>query len=353
MITNFIILLATSHVSLSLPRFEVYWESQFSYAYNDDEQHNPWYIDLDAVAVGPAGDFLGPNVVTVHAADFCIEGCQENYPDEFCSKYPPEGIPAKPRTVDDWGTKFDLTSNMMQKGIAKIHELGGKVNLAYGGQYQEERRYGISAENGGGSRNIPEDRVSADKLAKRIAKNLADWDLDGVDFYFDGPTESQFWNPPENTWDCCVYPGNSALYHLAVIKTLRMILPQEKTISYTTTHDVSFTCEDILTCSTIMNTVITAGHHYLDWISFKASSALADKTLNDMVDLGIPLSKVGAVLYPTGNPTHDWPTDEQVASWAETIKTRELAGLSLFSINKENNQFHGKYVTKVAELLYM
>ena len=30
--------------SLSLPRFEVYWESQFSYSLNDDESHNPWYI---------------------------------------------------------------------------------------------------------------------------------------------------------------------------------------------------------------------------------------------------------------------------------------------------------------------
>ena len=48
-------------------------------------------------------------MVTVMGADFCVEGadiyvkqlfflvegCQENYPDEFCSKYPPEGIPVK------------------------------------------------------------------------------------------------------------------------------------------------------------------------------------------------------------------------------------------------------------------
>ena len=53
----------------------------------------------------------------IHAADYCTNGCQENYPDEFCSKYPPEGIPAKPRTIDDWGTNFNITSNMMQKGM--------------------------------------------------------------------------------------------------------------------------------------------------------------------------------------------------------------------------------------------
>ena len=59
-----------------------------------------------------------------------------------------------------------LISDFIILGIDKIHELGGKVNLAYGGQYQQERRYGISAENGGGDRNIAEDKVSADQLAK-------------------------------------------------------------------------------------------------------------------------------------------------------------------------------------------
>ena len=104
---------------------------------------------------------------------------------------------------------------------------------------------------------------------RRISKNVADWNLDGVDFYFDGPQEGQFWVPPSD-YECCVYPGNSALYHLAVIKSLRMkYLPSSKTISYTTTHDVTFKCEDYFTCSTIMNTVITAAHPYLDWISFK------------------------------------------------------------------------------------
>ena len=43
-------------------------------------------------------------------------GCQENYPDEYCSQYPPEGIPAKPRSIADWGTNFNITSNMMKKG---------------------------------------------------------------------------------------------------------------------------------------------------------------------------------------------------------------------------------------------
>ena len=109
-------------------------------------------------------------------------------------------------------------------------------------------------------------------LLRRISKNVADWNLDGVDFYFDGPQEGQFWVPPSDN-ECCVYPGNSALYHLAVITNVRKYLPSSKTISYTTAHDVDFKCEifseNYYDCSSIMKAVILAAHPYLDWISFK------------------------------------------------------------------------------------
>ena len=69
-------LLASS--CLAVPRFEAYWESEASFLYNDDELHNPWYIDLGAIDVGGPGYIGGPNTVTIHAADYCVEGCQEN-----------------------------------------------------------------------------------------------------------------------------------------------------------------------------------------------------------------------------------------------------------------------------------
>ena len=47
------------------------------------------------INAGPLGYLDGPNVVTIGFADQCVQGCQEEYPDEFCSKYPPEGIPAR------------------------------------------------------------------------------------------------------------------------------------------------------------------------------------------------------------------------------------------------------------------
>ena len=44
-----LILLASS--TTALPQFEAYWESQESYLFNEDEQHNPWYIDLGKAVV--------------------------------------------------------------------------------------------------------------------------------------------------------------------------------------------------------------------------------------------------------------------------------------------------------------
>ena len=193
------LLLLLAAPCLSVPRFEVYWESEGSFLYNDDEFPNPWYIDLGDISVGPPGYIGGPNVVTIHSADYCTFGCQENWPDEFCSKYPPEGVPAKPRTVDDWGTKFNITANMMRDGIDKIHAAGGKVNLAYGGRRMDRdadhdgylgQFFGISAEIGGGSSTYYEDGPQAMALAERIVKNVEDWYLDGVDFFFTGPQNS-------------------------------------------------------------------------------------------------------------------------------------------------------------------
>ena len=90
--------------------------------------------------------------------------------------------------------------------------MNGRLNLAYGGCH------GISAESGGGSRHIAEDRVSAYALAQRIAKNVFDWELDGVDFYYNGNQELQYWVPPgEETFN---FAGTSPGYHISVIENL-------------------------------------------------------------------------------------------------------------------------------------
>jgi hypothetical protein len=63
---------------------------------------------------------------------------------------------------------------------------------------------------------------------------------------------------------------------------------------------------------------------------------------------GVPLSKIGAMLYSS----FDHYSEEQIAEWAYKIKTEGLAGFSLFSINMENGYFQGSYAKMVAEFLY-
>ena len=90
-------------------------------------------------------------MVTIDSADYCVFLCQEHFQDEFCSKYPPEGVPNKPRVVDDWGTKYNITANLITEGVRSIHEKGGKVTLAYGGTLETDgKRSGITAMGGRG-----------------------------------------------------------------------------------------------------------------------------------------------------------------------------------------------------------
>ena len=70
--------------------------------------------------------------MTIGSADFCVDGCHEDFPDKFCSKYPPEGVPNKPRDVDDWGTKYNITGDLVAEDIKSIHErVEGTFILSY------------------------------------------------------------------------------------------------------------------------------------------------------------------------------------------------------------------------------
>ena len=66
-------------VNIYFKRLEAFWDSDYSWLYNDDEIHNPWYIDLGntvlvfyfpaqlpgALDVGGPGYLGGANVVTI------------------------------------------------------------------------------------------------------------------------------------------------------------------------------------------------------------------------------------------------------------------------------------------------
>ena len=72
-----------------------------------------------------------------------------------------------------------------------------------------------------------------------------------------------------------------------------------------------------------------------------------------MASIGIPLSKIGAIFVTEGDYEAEWPSTEALIEAVNTIKARGLAGLSLFSINSENNRFLGEFAKMVAELLYL
>jgi len=320
----------------ALPQFEVYWESQYSYDNNNDEQHNPWYIDLGNINSGSQGNLQGPNIVTIAFADVCAANCQEDYPDEFCSKYPPEGIPHRPRTVDDWGTKFNITSEMMTKGIAELKSRGTEVHLSYGIK-------GLKPLGGGGEYTAAEDSIQAERLVKRIAKNVADWGFEGVDIYTVANSEGLY-----------TYHGLSASFHYYVFKKLRRALPREVTISYTLGDapraDPNFDWNPV-------EEVVASAHRYLDYVNVhcpvNSMDLGLDETIEYLVSLGVPTYKIGWLMVHGfyGSSFIDrW--EEMMPVLVDSIRNRGLRGLSLFSVNMEI-RFHGEFLQKTAEYMYL
>ena len=86
----------------------------------------------------------------------------------------------------------------------------------------------------------------------------------------------------------------------------------------------------------------------LQILPLQAESVFDEENLIMLARHGVPLSKIGAMLYSS----FDHYSEEQIAEWAHKIKTEGLAGFSLFSINMENGQFHGTFAKMVAEFLY-
>jgi len=324
-------------LAAALPRFEVHWESEKSYE-DVDPLVSPWHIKLGDINVGPPGYLGGPSVVTIDSADYCAvyEWCQENYPDEFCSKYPPEGVPNKPRVVEDWGTKYNITGHLMAEGIKSIHEMGGQVLLSYGGRHTAPlhgnstwTRSGISAQGGGGGYYAGETRYHAEKLAHRIYRNILDWDLDGVDFYhlgsYPGDNES---GPFQN-------PGANAAYAMAVLDKLRGLV-RHMTLSYSF---LQYNYDDFDIA------IISAIHPYLDFITLSLNEPMGENLLLDLDFHGIPLSKIGIMINAKTN-------SDSINQIVGQVKELGMAGVSLYSINMENQMFRGELAKTVAETLY-
>ena len=341
-------------LSVALPRFEVHWESEKSYE-DVDPLVSPWHIRLGLlkqtlsipiqtsprsgdIDVGPPGYLGGPSVVTIDSADYCVDSCQESWPDEFCSKYPPEGVPNRPRVVEDWGTKYNISANIVAEGIKSIHERGGQVVLSYGGRHSAQyTRSGIGAQPGGGDFNFVLSERRAELLAQRIHRNIVDWDLDGVDFYNMDVSYSASWSGTYQD------PGTSATYAMAVLMHLRRLVGNTKTISYST---ISYGVFDSANYFDPDTAIISAIHPYLDFITLsRYYEPLSQEMLTEIEFLGIPLSKIGVIMMGT--------ISESISPLVEQVKELGMAGVSLPSINFENAGFRGELAARIAEELYL
>ena len=115
--------------------------------------------------------------------------------------------------MDDWGTKFNITSRMMSEGIADLQKKGAKVHLSYG-------KFGLQALRGGGEEQTIESTFWAKSLAQRMVRNVEDWGLDGVDVFTLGNYERNLLSSGKVSHSCSLgarsHPspsGSSLIFH--------------------------------------------------------------------------------------------------------------------------------------------
>ena len=218
---------------------------------------------------------------------------------------------------------------MLTEGIAALKEKGAQVRLSYG-------KEGLCPTWGGGNKTSDEGNGHARFLAQRMANNVVEWDLDGVDIFTGG------WYSSGN-----VGYGKNVAFHYHVIKQLRKLLPADKTISYTI-----FTPPAIFEGSVVtwfpMETIIVSSHKYLDSINIQWPQSAQDA--EDFYtfltnELDVPASKIGMLI-----------TENHIDSvWdiTNSIKEKGFNGVSLFSVNKENELYGGNLLKLIAGNLYI
>ena len=143
-------------------------------------------------------------------------------------------------------------------------------------------RSGIGAQAGGGEYWSGLTERSAKHLAERIQRNLEDWDLDGVDFYYMDSTPAAIWSGSHQD------PGTSGAYALAVLMNLRRLVGNTKTITYSTSR---FSASGYLYYTQMA--IIATIHPYLDVINLDTYGALSQDQLADLELHNIPISKIG------------------------------------------------------------
>ena len=170
----------------------------------------------------------------------------------------------------------------------------------------------------------------AQSLARRMAQNVEDWNLDGVDVFVIGGFERSL-------------EGVNSAFHYHVFKHLRLLLPAEKTISYSIFY--FYDSENWHP----MDTVIRLAHQYMDYINIHFVPEKEDEIIQFLTnDVGVPASKIGWMM----SLAEDSENMENIIYMTNSIKEKGLRGLSFFSINQENNYSRGELLKLIAENLY-
>ena len=107
-----------------------------------------------------------------------------------------------------------------------------------------------------------------------------------------------------------------------------------------------------------METTIAAAHKYIDTINIHFTPGEEKEMLQLLTeDIGVPASKIGWLMSLAEDFMGDYDEDRMYRDMVyivNTIKERGLRGLSLFSVNQENNYYNyrGKFLSQIAETLY-
>jgi hypothetical protein len=179
--------------------------------------------------------------------------------------------------------------------------------------------------------------MAARSLADRICNNTLEWNLDGVDFFFAGhsPNDEGDWNGGH---------GVDPRFHKLVIQSVRQICGDSKTISYSTIRQ-PFSGEN-WSDHIDDEDIIMAIHPWVDYITIGSWGPLGDAQIERIKFLGIPMDKLGLMIKGYGSLA---PAKQAV----DQVKEMGMAGVTLWSINKENEYYQGELARRVAEWLYL
>jgi len=257
---------------IARPHVETYWESW------EDGLDN-FASNLIEVPVGAIGATRGANIVNIAFAD--------------------------PSALDDIDceTSGDCISAGLDikdpakllNGVKTIHEAGGYVKIAIGGEVFDNPGEHINFQD-------------VDKLVNRLVRLVYDYNLDGVDL----TTVRDC-----GAWMECSY----AAKQIYLISRLRSMMPN-KIISYTFPST-----PQSLTYGKVINSSIS----HLDYLSMSQCSQNGDiRGITDLLDMGVPGYKIvcGVIL------TRDCGMTNTIAA-AELVLAQQYGGVMTWSINSD------------------